>query len=89
MSAPSARARAKSPAAVAGVPELIHHEVNGLLVPPEDPAALAAAIERALRTPELRRRLGGAAEQRVRTSFDHRAGIRRLTDLFDHAWDAA
>ena len=48
---------------VSGTPELIEHEVNGLLVPPRDPAALAGALERAIvdsfaaRTP----RRGGAA----------------------------
>ncbi len=73
---------------VAGIPELLAHECNGLLVPPQDPAALAAAIERAARDPALRSRLGAAAEQRVRHSFDHRSSIRQLTDLFEAAWRA-
>ena len=41
---------------VAGVPTLVQHEVNGLLVPPADPAAIAAAIERLIRDGDLRRR---------------------------------
>ncbi|SAK78872.1 glycosyl transferase family 1 [Caballeronia ptereochthonis] len=42
---------------VDGVPELIEHDVNGLLVPPRDPAALRAAIVRMIDEPELRQRL--------------------------------
>ncbi|MGQ0617755.1 MAG: glycosyltransferase, partial [Acidimicrobiia bacterium] len=46
---------------VGGVAELVRHGVNGLLVPPEDPAALAAAIDRVLTEPGLAGRLGAAA----------------------------
>lgn len=71
---------------VAGVPELLTDGENGLLVPPEDPAALAKALERAIRDPSLRLRLGKAAEKRVRESFDHRSSIRQLTGLFEASW---
>jgi glycosyltransferase involved in cell wall biosynthesis len=39
--------------AVGGNPRLIEDGVTGLLVPPEDPAALAHAVARLLREPEL------------------------------------
>jgi glycosyltransferase involved in cell wall biosynthesis len=68
--------------AVSGVPELIEEGLTGLLVPPEDTAALAAAIERGARDPDLRNRLGSAAEKRVRESFDYKASIKRLLALF-------
>ena len=42
---------------VAGVPTLVQHEVNGLLVPPAEPAAIAAALARLIQDAELRRRL--------------------------------
>jgi glycosyltransferase involved in cell wall biosynthesis len=71
------------------VPELIGDGDNGLLVPPEDVPALAAAIERAIREPALRKRLGAAAEERVRTSFDYHASVRQLTALFEQAWQEA
>jgi glycosyltransferase involved in cell wall biosynthesis len=42
---------------VAGVPTLVLHEVNGLLVPPAEPTAIADAVERLIQDGELRRRL--------------------------------
>lgn len=50
---------------VGGVPEVITDGVNGLLVPPGDAAALAAAIARFLDSAELRDRLAGAARSSV------------------------
>ena len=38
-------------------------------VPPGDPAALAAALERLIRAPDLRLRLGAAGSRRVRQDF--------------------
>ena len=55
---------------VSAIPELIRDEQNGLLVPPEDPAALAAALDRLIRDPGLRQALGKAGSRRVRESFD-------------------
>jgi glycosyltransferase involved in cell wall biosynthesis len=47
--------------AVGGTPELIQHDRTGLLVPPRDSVALAAAILRLLRSRELCQRLSAAA----------------------------
>jgi glycosyltransferase involved in cell wall biosynthesis len=47
--------------AVGGVPEVVRDGDNGLLVPPNDAAALASAIRRVLNDDELRRRLAEAA----------------------------
>jgi glycosyltransferase involved in cell wall biosynthesis len=51
--------------AVGGLLDLVRDEETGLLVPPRDPAALRAAIERLLADPELRLRLGSAARNHV------------------------
>lgn len=51
--------------AVGGVPELVEHEVCGLLVPPHDPIALRDAIVRMAGDPRLRVRLGRAGRERA------------------------
>jgi glycosyltransferase involved in cell wall biosynthesis len=72
---------------IAGVPELLTHEVDGLLAEPENPQALAGMLARLIRDPALRERLGQAAEQRVREHFDHRSSIRQIVGLFELEWD--
>jgi glycosyltransferase involved in cell wall biosynthesis len=71
---------------VSGIPELLTDGVDGLIVPPEDHVALAAALKRLIRDPEQRHRLGTAAEQRVRQHFDHLASIKQLVNLFRSDW---
>jgi glycosyltransferase involved in cell wall biosynthesis len=71
---------------ISGVPELLEDGENGLVVPPENPQALAATLELAIRDPALRHRLGEAAERRVREHFDYHASIRQLTGLFEEQW---
>lgn len=55
---------------VGAMPEIIDDGRTGILVLPADPPALAEAIERILRNPELGRRLGYAARQGVMDRFD-------------------
>jgi glycosyltransferase involved in cell wall biosynthesis len=54
---------------VDGVPELITHNVNGLLVPPHDIPALRAAIGRLIDNPRLRAQLGVAGRLLTDASF--------------------
>jgi glycosyltransferase involved in cell wall biosynthesis len=54
---------------VGGVAELIDDGVSGLLVPPDDPPALAAAIRDLLEDPLRRRAIAGAAERRARAEL--------------------
>ena len=54
---------------VGGIPEVIQDGVNGLLVPPANAQALAAAIVRVLREPGLARTLGEAGPELVRRNF--------------------
>ena len=66
---------------VSGVPELVEDDANGLLVPPDDVPALAAALERLMREPDTRARLGAEGERRVREGFDADGQIDRLLAL--------
>lgn len=50
---------------VGGTPEVVVHESTGILVPPEDPAALAAAIDRLLADRSRARALGEAGRRRL------------------------
>lgn len=67
---------------VGGVPEIVTHEVDGLLVPPGDVAALAAAIARLMRDPLLRERLGRAARETVATRFSLETAVERLLGFY-------
>lgn len=53
-----------------GVPEIIENGVTGLLVPPGEPIALAAAIERLVRDPALRRSLATGGKASADARFD-------------------
>jgi glycosyltransferase involved in cell wall biosynthesis len=55
--------------AVGGLADAVEDGVTGIVVPPGDPAALRAAIERLLGDPELRRRRGRAARDLAREEF--------------------
>jgi glycosyltransferase involved in cell wall biosynthesis len=62
----------------AGIPELIVDGETGLLAPANDPDALAANLIRLIGDPALRRRLGDAGFNRVRTEFSLDSGIDML-----------
>ena len=51
--------------AVGGLLDLVEHERTACSVPPRDPRAIRAALDRLLADRELRRRLGAAGRQRV------------------------
>jgi glycosyltransferase involved in cell wall biosynthesis len=54
---------------VGGLRDLVVDGETGLVVPPRDPAALRAALERLLGDEELRRRLGAGGRERARERF--------------------
>jgi colanic acid/amylovoran biosynthesis glycosyltransferase len=66
---------------VAAIPELVVDGAHGRLVPPRDPAALAAAIEALARDPDARHRMGVAGIARVAEGWDLEAGADRLAEL--------
>jgi glycosyltransferase involved in cell wall biosynthesis len=68
---------------ISGIPELIAHGRTGWLSPAEDPAALAAALQEAIRDPAARAARGAAAERHVRAHLDYRTSIAQLARLLD------
>lgn len=71
---------------VAGVPEVIVPGESGFLSPPENPAALAAALRPLLDSPDLRCRMGQAARQRVVRRFSLDTMRERTFNLYrEHA----
>lgn len=56
--------------AVGGVVSLVRDGESGLLVPPRDPSALGAAIEKLIDDPALRRRLAAKARERIEEDFN-------------------
>ncbi len=68
--------------AAGGNPELVEHEVSGLLVPPRDPGATAAALSRLLSDADLAARLGRAARDRVERGFSTEVRLDRIEALY-------
>ena len=68
--------------AISGIPELIENERTGLLVPERDSAAIAAALLRLYKTPQLGRQLGSAGRAKVLQDFNLRRNAAALYDLF-------
>jgi glycosyltransferase involved in cell wall biosynthesis/FMN phosphatase YigB (HAD superfamily) len=67
---------------VRGCRQVVDHDVTGLLVPVRDAAALTAAITALGGDPERRRRMGGAAVERARASFDERRVVDIVLDTY-------
>ncbi len=67
---------------VGGIPEAVKDEREALLVPPDDPDALARALDRVLEDADLRSRLAAAARQRA-AAFTWDRAARTLTALYE------
>lgn len=64
------------------------HGNTGFVVPPNDPQALARAIEVLLANAELRRRMGEQGRQRVAVEYTHDLMIDRTLAVYDEALSA-
>jgi glycosyltransferase involved in cell wall biosynthesis len=67
---------------ITAIPELVEDGVSGLLVAPNDTAALTEAIDRLVCDPELRARLAANARARVLERFDVNKNVRAYAALF-------
>ncbi len=68
--------------AIGAIPELVEDGVTGLLVPPSDPAALAAALGDLISQPTLRHQMGLAGRQKAEAQFDAQRNMATLHRLF-------
>ncbi len=78
-----ARCRPVVASAVGGIPEVITSGVDGLLVPPASPLALADALIALAQSPSLRSRLGAAGRATVVSRFSIDAQVLRTEELYD------
>jgi glycosyltransferase involved in cell wall biosynthesis len=67
---------------VGGVAELIDHRRNGVLVPPDDPRAVAAALRELMTNPQQAAALGEAARQTVEARFSFDRMVRSFEELY-------
>jgi starch synthase len=70
---------------VDGIPDAVIDGETGLLVPPEDPAALARALDAVLADPAFADRLGAAGARRAREGFAWSIVARRYVAVLECA----
>ena len=71
---------------VGGLPEVIRHRESGLLVPPNDPRALADACLELARDRQFASRLGARARRLVADEFSHDRNGQALVDVYRAVW---
>jgi glycosyltransferase involved in cell wall biosynthesis len=69
--------------AVGGIPEIIRDGVDGFLVPPDDPAALADKIGLLLSNAELRHKMGLNARERFLSRFEQSRVVKEQADWLE------
>ena len=72
--------------AIGGTDEVVTSEQTGLLVPPRDPVAIAAAIRRLRAEPALARTLASAGRERVELEFSADVAAGRVMRIYDEVF---
>lgn len=67
---------------VGGIPELVRHEEEALLIEPRNPCQIAEAVCRLASDRELAQRLAAAAKARARNEFSIEAMVRKTEQIF-------
>jgi glycosyltransferase involved in cell wall biosynthesis len=65
-----------------GCREVVRHGVNGLLIPPRDPVALADALQTLLENPQLRREMGRCGREIVEQEFSSEIVIEKTLKVY-------
>jgi glycosyltransferase involved in cell wall biosynthesis len=73
---------------IGGTNEAVIDGQTGLLVPPADPPALAAAIRKLIENPLLAGKLAAAGKEQVQREFSVETMICRVTQVYDEILDA-
>lgn len=71
--------------AVGGIPDQVRHDKEGLLVPPNDTAALGDALLELLQDSDRARRLGEAGRRRADSGFTHAEMVRKIEAVYHAA----
>lgn len=71
--------------AVGGIPSVVSSGVNGILVPPGDPSAMAAALLRLALEPAVRMAMGENGRRLVEQRYNLRASVAAYTELYQEA----
>ena len=66
-----------------GLPEVVVHNETGFVVPREDPASLAQALERLVADADLRRAFGAAGRKRVRQHYEWSHSVDRMLAVLE------
>ena len=69
-------------AEVGAIPDIIQHQTSGLIVPPNEPAALAEAMRYVLSDADTRTKMGEAGRQIVESSFTNKQRAERMEHLY-------
>ena len=67
---------------IGGIPELVEDGVNGYLIPPKDPVALAEKLEVLIGNKEMRQIMGAAGKRKFEENFDAATMVKRIEKLY-------
>jgi glycosyltransferase involved in cell wall biosynthesis len=70
---------------ICGIEALVDDGINGILVPPKDPEAIAEAIEKLFIDSDLREKMGEAGRKKIEKDFNVKNEVRKLEIIFKKA----
>lgn len=73
---------------VSAIPEIVINEKTGLLVPPRDASSLARAMISLLKNEELRKKMGVAGYERLKTDFSLEKMVARTEAFYDRLFQS-
>ncbi|HEY0605688.1 MAG TPA: glycosyltransferase [Herpetosiphonaceae bacterium] len=71
---------------VGGLPEVVRDGETGLLVPPEQPQALAEALLALIADPQRRVQMGAVGREWVRARYDWQTNVEQMLEVYRQVW---